>query len=110
LIVGVLGLLIAPMLFFERTHVNDQGVDVHSGIYGMTANLNVNFDSVNSIRVAQEETGGRRSRQIEVLYFDMKGGESARFPLNNDVKIEAGKEIVARAAKRGIPVVGLGFR
>lgn len=45
-------------------------------------------------------------RQIEVLYFDRKAGGAARFPLNNDVKIEAGKEIVVRATRIGIPLVG----
>lgn len=96
----------APSLFMEQVLVHDRGFDVRSGIWGMTANQNVDFDSVTSVRLAQEETGGRRSRQIEVLYFDKKSGESARFPLNNDLKIEAAKEIITRAGSLGIQMVG----
>lgn len=96
----------APSLFLERTVVSEKGFSVHSGIWGMTANEDVDFASIASIRVAQEDTGGRHSREIEVLYFEKKTGGTVRLPLNNDVKIEAGKEIVVRAALLGLPLGG----
>ena len=106
IIIGPLAaLMFAPSLFLERVVVSDDGFESHSGIWGMTAGANVDFDSVTSIRIAEEKTGGRRSRWIEVLYFEMKAGEDVRLPLNNDVKIEAAMEIIERAAQRGIPVV-----
>lgn len=97
-------LMFAPSLFLERTLVSDQGFEVRSGIWGMTANQKVDFNAVRSLRIAEEETGGRRSRQIEVLYFDLLSGPAARLPLNNDVKIEAAKEIVTRLTQRGVPL------
>jgi hypothetical protein len=103
----VAALAFAPSLLMERVFVHDRGFEVRSGIWGMTANETVNFDGVQSLRIAQEETGGRNSRMIEVLYFDMKAGPGVRLPLNNDVKIEAGKEIAVRAAQRGIPLGGV---
>jgi hypothetical protein len=101
-------LVSAPSLLFENVFVDGRGCQIASGIWGTTANLEIEFDQVKSIRIAQEETGGRNSRLIEVLYFEMKSGQVARFPPNNEVKTEAAKEIVARAARRGIPVAGLG--
>lgn len=97
--------LIAPQMLFERVSVDGAGVNVRSGIWGMTANLSVRFDGIRQIRIVEESTGGRRSRQIEVLYFDRDGGEPQRFALNNDVKIEGAKAILARANARGIPVL-----
>lgn len=98
-IVPLAACLMAPNFFFKRVWVDDQGFEYHSGVF-VTTTESVKFDSVKAIRVAEEETGGRRSRQIEVLYFDMKaGGEAVRFPLDNDIKIEAAKEILARAKK-----------
>jgi hypothetical protein len=96
----------APSLFMEQVLVHDRGFDVRSGIWGMTANQKVDFDAVTSVRLTQEETGGRRSRLIEVLYFDQKSGSPARLPLNNDLKIEAAKEIVTRTAASGIQMIG----
>jgi len=104
----IVALAFAPSLVLERVVVNDQGFAVHSGIWGMTANLEVAFDSVKSCRIAQEQTTGKRSsRLIDVLFFHRGAAPPARFPLNNDVKIEAGKEIVARLSRQRIPVTGL---
>ncbi len=96
----------APSLLMEGVVVDDRGFDVRSGLWGMSANQTVEFEAVASLRIAQEETGGRHSRTIDVLYFQLKSGGSARLPLNNDVKIEAAKEIVARAQQTGIPLIG----
>jgi hypothetical protein len=107
LIIGgpLAALVLAPNLLLERTHVDDQGFEVHSGFMGMTAEQKVKFDDVKSIRLTNEETGGRHSREIEVLFFEMKSGPTVKLPLNNDVKIEAGLEIAMRAKARGIALV-----
>jgi hypothetical protein len=98
-------LVLAPSLFFERVFVDKKGFEVHSGIWGMTSTEKVVFDSVQSIRLTQEMSGSRRSRrEIEVLYFDLKTGSATRFPLNNDIKIEAAKQIVETVAGLGIPL------
>ena len=49
-----------PSLFWERVYVHDQGFEVTSGIWGMTANQEVKFDSVTSVRIEEEKTGGVR--------------------------------------------------
>ncbi len=101
----ILALVFGPSMLLERVLVRDNGFDVHSGIWGMTAKQTVDFDSVKSCRIVEEDTGGRRSRRIEVLLFDRDSGPAARLPLNNDVKIEARKEILLRASQLGIPVM-----
>ena len=107
LIIGgpLVAVVLAPNLLLERTHVDDKGLEVHSGFMGTTAQQKISFDDVKSIRVGTEETGGRHSREIEVLHFDMNSGPAVKLPLNNDVKIEAGQEIVRRAHSRGITLV-----
>ncbi len=102
----IVALVLGPSLLLEQVLVRDSGFEVHSGFWGMTANEQVKFESVVSCRLAQEKTTGKRPRMIEVLYFDLKDGAPVRLPLNNDVKIEAAKEIVVRIAKLGIPMPG----
>ncbi len=97
-------LMFAPALFFEHAVVNDKGFQIRSGFFGRTAAQDLDFDSIKAIRIGTEETRGRNSRWIEVLYFELNRGMMSHFPLNNDVKIEAGKEIIVRAMQRGIPV------
>jgi hypothetical protein len=99
-------LMIAPSAYNEGVTIHADGFEVHSGIWGLTASQAVKFDNVTAVRLTEESTGGRRSRQIEVLYFDLKEGGSARLPLNNDVKIEAAKEILPLVDERQIPLVG----
>ena len=102
---GVICAVIAPSFFFESVFVSDKGFDVHSGIFGMTANQKVEFGSLKSITVGTEMTTGRGARRIEVLYFDAQSGPPSKLSLNNDVKIEARKEILPRAVKAGVPVM-----
>jgi hypothetical protein len=104
LIGPIAALAFAPSMYLEHVFVHDGGFEMRSGIWGMTAKEDVAFDAVRSCRLTHEETGGRRSRTIEVLYFDLENGTQVRVPMNNDVKIESGKEIVTRVAKRGIPI------
>jgi hypothetical protein len=106
IIVPIAAVLMAGTMGFEQVNVSDQQVEVRSGFFGSTAALTVPFDQVKQIRITQESTGGRRARMIDVFYFQSETGELGRFPLNNDVKIEASKAILDRAAKRGIVVVG----
>ena len=50
MIVGPLAAIaFAPSLLLERVVVNDQGFEVHSGIWGMTASQELKFDSIKSI-------------------------------------------------------------
>ncbi len=94
----------APIAFQESVLVDPGGFHVRSGFWGMTARLDVAIDAVQSIAVVQEDTGGRHSRVIDVLVLTMKDGASARLAVNNDVKVEGTKEILARARTRRIPI------
>jgi len=102
---GVILAIVAPSFFFESVFVNDKGFDIHSGIFGMTANQKVEFGNLKSISVGTEMTTGRGAREIEVLHFDMRSGPSGKLSLNNDVKIEGAKEILPRAMRAGVPVI-----
>jgi hypothetical protein len=93
-----------PSLFFEQLKVNDEGFEVRSGIWGLTASQSVRFDGTRQLRIIQKRSSGPRPRDIDVLIFDQAGGE-ARLSLNNDVKIEAGPIILERATSRGIRIV-----
>ncbi|MCY2992166.1 MAG: hypothetical protein NTY19_30435, partial [Planctomycetota bacterium] len=85
MIIGGAGaaLAVAPSLFLERVVVHDRGVDIRGGIWGMTANQQVDFDAVTSLRVAQEKTGGRAAQWVEVLYFERKAAPVVRVTLCN---------------------------
>ena len=105
----ILGTLVAfglaPTLCLERVLVHEQGFEVCSGIWGMTASEKAAFDTLTSSRRAEERTTGRVSRTINVLYFNLKSGSAIRLPLDNDVKIKGAEAIVAQAAHAGIQVV-----
>lgn len=107
LVIGgpIVSLLFAPALLSEWVKVHDAGFEKSSGLYGLGDVHEISFDSVTTIRIEIEETEGRGRRLIEVLYLEMKKGPAYPLPLNNDVRIEAGKEIVTRAQRRGIPVI-----
>lgn len=98
-------IMFAPSLFLERTVVDATSVTVRSGIWGRTAGLDVDLQALQSIRIETEMTGGKGNRRIEVLVFVGKNFTSFRLPLNNDVKIEGAKEIVARAKQLRIPLL-----
>ena len=98
-------MVMAPGMFLDRVFVNHRGFEAGNGIWGIAPKQTVEFDKVRSVRITREETSGRYWRQIEVLYFDRKAGGAARFPLINDVNIEAAKEILAGAARNGIPLI-----
>ena len=101
-------LMFAPSMFFEQVSVTDSGYKVRSGIWGMTANQEVNFGDASNLRIVEEMSTGRRRRAYNVFYFDMKtGGEPARLPLNNDVKVAAGPYIMRRAKAAGVNVPGI---
>jgi hypothetical protein len=100
-IVPIAAILLMMNTGFERIWVDADGYEVHSGFFGQSSE-SVKFDSISAIRIAKERTTGRRPRTIDVYYFDLRAGGSERFPLINDVKIEAAREILRRAQARGI--------
>jgi hypothetical protein len=103
-VVPLAALVVAASMAFEHVSVTDQSIEVRSGFFGSTAAQSVPLEQVKRIHIAQESTGGRRARMVDVLYFFGDAGEISRFPLNNDVKIEASRAIIERASARGIPV------
>jgi hypothetical protein len=89
----------------ERYVVHDNGFEIRTGIGELSSIKKVDFAKVISCRISTDLARGRG--EIEVLNFELMGSSPVRIPLNNDLKIEAGKEIVRRAAKQGIPFPGL---
>jgi hypothetical protein len=105
-IVALAGLvLFAPVPLTERVTVDDTHFEVHPGMWFQTATLHVEFDKLQAIALEQGETGGRRSRVIDVLVLRFKDSSVDTLPLNNDVKISGAIEILARANKRGVRVL-----
>ncbi len=104
LVLVVAGLVLAPIGFLERVDVDANGFSVRSGIWGRTATHDIAFDTLLSIAIGQEDTGGKASRRIGVLVMTRKDGSVERFALNNDVKIEGAKEIIKQASARRVPV------
>jgi hypothetical protein len=106
LIAGPLAAFVfAPSFLFTSVTVTDNGFASRGGFFGMTAKKDVSFKGLRQIQIVEEATEGRYSRIIETLVFDRNSGEPERFPLNNDVCIEAAKEIVKRAAAQRILIV-----
>jgi hypothetical protein len=99
-VVPIAAFLLVFTMGFEQVTVDEHGFEVQSGFFSEPHS--VKFDSVVSVRSVKEKTGGRRSRVIDVLYFDLKDGGAERYPISSDVKTEASKDIIQRAKARGI--------
>lgn len=105
-IVGPIAALgFAPSLFIEQVTVTNKVIDVRSGLWPMTANQTIDFDSVKTLRITWGTIGSRRKRSVQILSFEMKSGSNAQLWLDNDVKGKAGYLIETMARARDIPVV-----
>jgi hypothetical protein len=103
--VFVLG--VAPTMWLTSVRVNDDGFQVHNGIWGATANSDVKFADVSGVRLTSETTRSRRGgkRTNYFLNFDRRSGQSEKVSIGNDVLEAGGLDILERLAKRGITVI-----
>jgi hypothetical protein len=94
-------------MWLTSVRVNDDGFQVHNGIWGATANSDVKFADVSGVRLTSETTRSRRGgkRTNYFLNFDRRSGQSEKVSIGNDVLEAGGLDILERLAKRGITVI-----
>ena len=78
-------------MLLTSVRVNDEGFQVHNGIWGATANADIKFADVSGVRLTSETTRSRRGgkRTNYYLNFDRRSGQSEKISICNEV-LEAG--------------------
>jgi MFS family permease len=95
----------APTMLLDRTVLDEQGIHVTSGIWGMTAKHDVAFADLANVRQIAEESRGRRGRKQTNFFLvcERKDGTSAKLPLGNNLVHAAGRHFLDMASSHGIP-------
>jgi hypothetical protein len=106
---GVFGLIFGTGMFMDRAVVDDDHLDLHTGIIFTPTKHTVRFDDVVAIVGTAEEKAGRRGRTTTSYYlnFQLKSGGVQKVPLGDLMKNGAAAKVLAVAQKRGIPVAGI---
>ncbi|WP_442484867.1 hypothetical protein [Aeoliella sp. SH292] len=108
LIIGgpIAALGVAPSLFLDRSVVDDQHFSVRSGIWGMTAIHDVDYDQLAHVRYIVEESTGRRGRKNLDYYLvcTHRDGSSSKIPMGNPCAEAAAVEFLRRATALNIPI------
>lgn len=102
-----LALLFGPSLFLDRAVVSDTGLSIRTGILAATAAHDVKYDDLQRVRITVEETRGRRGRKKKNTYLicELKSGQQAKVPVNNDVSEAAAPHFLLGVAQRKIDIV-----
>lgn len=101
----LLTLVFAPSLFRERVSVGQEGFEVRSGIWGLTATHAIAFADVQEIRITSETTRSRSGRRTSYyLNCDLKNGGSSKVSINNAVTEAAADTILRQASAHRIPI------
>ncbi len=90
----------APTAALTRVWVTTDGFVVRNGIWGMTANADLQFDDIASMREITKQVLGSRAQPRDQLNLSVQlvNGETVQIPVANDVLREASKEISSRFA------------
>jgi hypothetical protein len=96
----------APSLYLDRATVDDSGLSLRTGLWGMTAVHDVKYDGLQQIRRTKEESRGRRGRNVSYyMLCERTSGEPAKVPLGNQCSEAAAPLFLDGAQARGIPII-----
>jgi len=106
LILGPLAaVFFAPSLFRDRAVLDDESFSLRTGIWGMTAVHEIEFDELNQVTITEEERRRRGRKSTNTYRFcSRKDGTNAKIPLNNQVSKSAAPILLERLAKFGVPI------
>jgi hypothetical protein len=108
ILVGVVGLLFGPNMFFDRAVIDDDHFELSTGFFFSPTYFNIKWDNVSSIIGSTEEKTGRRGRKSTSFYlnFNLKSGGSEKVPSGDLMKNGPIKKLVEMANAKGIKVDG----
>jgi hypothetical protein len=108
LIIGpVAAIIFAPSLFRDRAVVDDTGLSLRTGIWGLTSVHEVKYDDLKQVRISSEEVRGRRGSKRTNYYLlcERNDGTTAKIPVNNKVAQAATPHFLKNASDRQISIV-----
>ena len=108
IVLGVIGTLLGPSMFFEYATVDPQGFSIRTGIPYFTSPESVQFDDVQGVRQTKKVTRGRRGRRTTNYYyeFQLKSGQTTSVNMTgNDLRRRAKTRIDQQLTDRNIVVV-----
>lgn len=96
----------APSLFLERSVVDETGLSIRSGIWGLTAVHELKYAKLRTVSLTSEEVRGRRGSKRTKYYLNcnMSDGTTKKVQLGNNVSQSAAPYFLKEANERGIPV------
>lgn len=98
--------LFAPSLWRDRVTVDDRGFHSRTGIWGLTAVHDVQFDDLRTLKIVSEKSRGRSGSRINYYFMcERKSGEVVKVPVNNEVSRAGAALILQRVGDHGIPIV-----
>lgn len=108
ILVGIVGMLFGPNMFFDRAVIDDDHFELSTGFFFSPTYFNIKWDNVANIHGSMEEKTGRRGRKSTSYYlnFNLKSGGSEKVPSGDLMKNGPIKKLVELAAKKGIKVDG----
>lgn len=108
-LLGILGLLFGPNMFFDKAVVDDEHFELRTGIMFSPTTFDIKWDNVTSINGTAEEKSGRRGRKTTSFYlnFALKSGGTEKVPVGDLMKHGAAKKVILMADKKGIPLSGV---
>jgi hypothetical protein len=98
---------LAPSLFLDRATVDQNGLSLRVGLWGMSAVHDVKYDDLSQVRLVMEESRGRRGR-TNINYYLMcenKDGTFSKVPLGSKVAEAAAPHFLKEVALRDIAIV-----
>lgn len=108
LVVGsIAAIVFAPSLFRDRAVLDEASFSIRTGIWGLTAVHQVEFDGLQKVRITSEEVRGRRGSKRTNFYLlcETNDGDNVKFPINNKVSQAAAPHFLQRVSELGIPIL-----
>lgn len=107
-LVGIIGLVLGPSMFFDRAVVDDEHFELRTGIVFSPTTFDIKWDNVASIYGSSEQRTGRRGRKSTSHYlnFVLKSGGTEKVPIGDLMKEGADRKVMEMAQKKGIKLAG----
>ena len=108
IVLGAIGTLVGPAMFFEYAEVDPQGFTIRTGIPYFASPESVQFDDVQGVRETKKVTRRRRGGKATNYYyeFQLKSGQTISVNMTgNDLRRRAKIRIDQQLTDRSIDVV-----
>ena len=102
----IAAIFFAPSLFQDRVVLDDSKLSMRTGIWGLTAVHEVQYDELKLVNIISEEVRGRRGKKSTNYYLEClrNDGTTAKVPINNAVGEAAAPHFLDRVSELGVPI------